>query len=143
MKQVVFLSVLVTGCLVWLGAQRQPEIIVRDGWMYSTDSGAITGAFLTIENRSSVPDTIVSAQSDCAEHTEIHTTIRNADGTMGMRPIDQLVVPAGKTVVLKPRSLHVMLYHTRHALRPGETCILRLQSKRNGELQLPLTVRRR
>lgn len=120
---------------------QQPALELRNGWMYSADSGMVTGAFLMIRNRTHLPDTIVSARCDCAEHTEIHTTIRNPDGTMGMRPLDELVVPARQTVVLKPRSLHVMLYHLRRTLAKHDTCTLTLRSKRYGDLHVVLKVR--
>ncbi|KXB97288.1 MAG: hypothetical protein AA908_07300 [Chlorobi bacterium NICIL-2] len=137
-----FLVALWLGTASFLWAQTQPAIELRNGWMYSADSGMVTGAFLEIHNRTNQPDTILFAQSDCAEHTEIHTTIRNSDGTMGMRPLSELVVPAQKTVVLKPRSLHVMLYHLRRTLRAGDRCRLVLKSKRYGDLPIELDVRR-
>jgi hypothetical protein len=123
-------------------AQQRSLVELRDGWMYSADSGMVTGAFLVIQNRTNQPDTIVAVQSDCAEHTEIHTTVRNSDGTMGMRPLRELVVPAQKTIVLKPRSLHVMLYHLRRTLGAGDRCRLVLKSKRYGDLPIELDVRR-
>lgn len=129
-----------TASLLW--AQAQPAIELRNGWMYSADSGMVTGAFLVIQNRTNQPDTIVAVQSDCAEHTEIHTTVRHSDGTMGMRPLRELVVPAQKTIVLKPRSLHVMLYHLRRTLGAGDRCRLVLKSKRYGDLPIELDVRR-
>lgn len=123
-------------------AQQRSLVELRNGWMYSADSGMVTGAFMTIVNRSDQPDTIVAAKADCAEHAEIHTTIRNSDGTMGMRPIGELIVPAQQTVVLKPRSLHVMLYGLRRSLRPGDRCILSLETKHSGTLRIDLHVRR-
>ncbi|MCX7929621.1 MAG: copper chaperone PCu(A)C [Chlorobi bacterium] len=123
-------------------ASQTVAIEVRDGWMYSADSGMVTGAFMTIESHSTVPDTIVAVRTECAEHTEIHTTVRNSDGTMGMRPIAELIIPPKKAVVLKPRSLHVMLYHLRRSLRSGDRCIVYLTSKRHGDLRVELRVRR-
>lgn len=139
-----WLLVILSGALIVLPllAQQAPRLQFRGGWMYSADSGAVTGAFLTIVNPSNAPDTIVAVRSACAEHAEIHTTIRNSDGTMGMRPIAELVIPAHATVQLRPRSLHLMLYHVQRTLRNGDRCTVFLESKRSGTYQLELVVRR-
>ncbi len=130
-------------CLAYpLQAQPSLQTQFHGGWVYSADSGAITGAFVTIKNPSPEPDTIVAVRADCAEHVEMHTTIRNSDGTMGMRPIAELIIPARKTVVLKPRSLHLMLYRMRRTLRKGDRCIVFFRSKRHGELSAEFEVRR-
>lgn len=137
--RLVFLSATVS--LLW-AQTTQPAIELRNGWMYSADSGMVTGAFLEIHNSTAQPDTIVAVQCDCAQHAEIHTTVRNSDGTMGMRPLNELVVPAQQTVVLKPRSLHVMLYNLRRSLRASDRCRLMLKSKCSGELTIEIAVRR-
>jgi hypothetical protein len=126
---------------VFSAASAQETLHLQNGWMYRADSGMVTGAFLTIHNPTERADTITAVSCDCAEYTEIHTTIRQSDGTFGMRPLRQLIVPAKKTIVLKPRSLHVMLYHLRRTLRAGDRCRLVLTSKRFGALPIELDVR--
>ncbi|MCS7000698.1 MAG: copper chaperone PCu(A)C [Bacteroidota bacterium] len=139
------MKLIIVAIITFVGVHASAQVAslqLKNGWMYSADSGMITGAFLTIQNRSPQPDTIIAAIAECAEHTEIHTTVRNEDGTMGMRPIPELIVPSRGSLVLKPRSLHIMLYHLRKTLRPGDRCILFLRSKRHGTLKTELIVRR-
>lgn len=40
--------------------------------------------------------------------TELHEGYMNDDGTMGMRHVDGIALPAGETVELKPGGLHIM-----------------------------------
>lgn len=139
MKQCWCLVVIVCACQLW--AQQPQETHVSDGWVRAADSGMVTAAFMRIVNPTMRPDTIVAVQCDCAERSEMHSTVRNADGTMGMRALQQLIVPAQQTVELKPRGLHVMLYNIRRTLQRGDRCQLFLQTQRGTVLRAKLVAR--
>lgn len=54
-------------------------------------------------------DRLVGASSTVASGIQIHETTTGEDGTMGMRPLDGLDLPAGGTLVLEPGGFHLML----------------------------------
>ena len=54
-------------------------------------------------------DTLIAAATDAAETVEIHQTTSNDDGTMGMRPVGSLDLPADGELVLEPGGYHIML----------------------------------
>lgn len=69
----------------------------------------MSAAFLEIENDSDTNRTLVSANAEWAGLIEIHTHIHD-NGVMRMRQLQELDIPAGETVELKPGGLHLMLF---------------------------------
>lgn len=71
----------------------------------------MSAAFMTLHNGGSAEQKLVSASADWAKAIEIHTHIHDhATGTMQMRQIEMLPIPAGETVTLQPGGLHLMLF---------------------------------
>lgn len=79
-------------------------------WARATPAGAkVAGAFLSVENKSDMPDRLIQVSIEGAETTEIHQMLME-DGMMKMRPmVGGLEVPAGTKTELKPGSYHLML----------------------------------
>ena len=92
-------------------------------------SGANSAAFMIIENRSSLADRLIAAESDVADAVEIHLSQMEGD-VMVMRQVDGLEIPARGTVELKPGSYHIMLIGIRSDLNSGDTVELTLQFDR-------------
>src|SRR5690606_18465483 len=68
----------------------------------------VAGGFLTIHNRGSADDRLVTVRTDAAERVEIHETRREGD-MVRMRALpDGLPLPAGDTVELRPGGYHLM-----------------------------------
>lgn len=55
------------------------------------------------------PDALLSASTDVAADAQIHETAVGDEGTMSMRQVPRLEVPAGGELVLEPGGFHVML----------------------------------
>lgn len=53
---------------------------------------------------------------------------------------DGLEIPAGETVVLEPKSLHIMLIGLNESLMPGASFDLTLTFEHAGEVTLPVTI---
>lgn len=109
---------------------------------YATAEGARTGAiFLTLTNIGTADDALLGASSDKATMTEIHESfVDEADGTMQMRKVSDVVVPAGGNLELKPGGYHVMLIDLLAPLVEGETFDITLQLKNAGAVVVPVTV---
>jgi copper(I)-binding protein len=100
------------------------------------DTESKTAAYVTILNRGSAPDALVSATADAAKSVEVHET-RNMAGMMMMEPVPRIVLPPKARVELKPGGYHLMLIGLKHALGPGQTVTLTLVFERAG----PITAR--
>ncbi|MCF7352632.1 copper chaperone PCu(A)C [Vibrio sp. CK2-1] len=100
----------------------------------ATPPNAVNSAvFMTIENHMKVERALVSASTDVAEKTELHTVEKEGD-LMKMRQVDRITLPAEGEVVLKPGSYHIMLLGVKQPLVEGETISVNL-SYANGETE--------
>jgi len=96
-------------------------------WSRPTPPGTAMGVgYLTITNHGDEAITLVGAATPRAGQVSIHESAMH-QGVMRMRAVgDGLVIPAGKTVQLKPRGYHLMLEKLREPLVEGEKIALRL-----------------
>lgn len=78
---------------------------------------------------------LVGARSDIAHQIEIHT-MSMQDGKMTMRRIDEIRIPAGKTVQLQRGGDHLMIFGI-DALGAGEKHIIELEfTGPDGEMRV-------
>src|SRR5215475_3509763 len=79
------------------------DLVITQAWSRQTPSGAkVAGAYLTIENKGTAPDRLISGSGDIAGKVEVHEMAMDG-GVMKMRPLDKgLVIDPGKTVKLAP-----------------------------------------
>lgn len=132
-------SFILVGCRVNDKANaitNQEDIIITDVWIRPGSANRNTGLFLTINNNSSITDTLYKAESDLAQVVEIHETYKKENDMMGMRHIDFLVIPKKSTVELKPGSFHIMLIGLNKDLNEGETGNVKLFFKVKGEISI-------
>src|SRR5262249_43661859 len=118
-------------CLAPLQAlAAQPDapspLIATDAWVRVTPGSDVAAAYITLRNTSNKAVTIVGIDSSVATMAMIHET-RTEGGVSRMRPHEQLLIPAGKTVKLEPGGLHVMLHGVSQALAPGASVPLVLR----------------
>ena len=124
-----------------LAAAGQAEgLRVEHGWSRPALAGGTGGGFLTVRNTGTAPDRLLSAASPAAARVEIHASTLQ-DGVMRMRPQDDVPVPAGSEVALRPGGLHLMLLELRQPLRAGDRVPVTLRFERAGEVRTELTVR--
>jgi periplasmic copper chaperone A len=109
----------------WNADGTTPGIIVTQAWARATPPGARTGAvYITLENRGSTPDRLVSITTPAANSTMMHETIEE-DGISQMREIDGDIAP-GATLEMQPGGAHIMLMSLAGPLKEGETVSLTL-----------------
>jgi protein SCO1 len=101
---------------------------------------SMTAAYLTIINRGTPPDTLLSATADVAAGVELHET-RNTEGMMTMERVPAIAVPPGGSRDLKPGGYHLMLTGLKRALNPGQTVVLTLSFERAGMVTARAAVR--
>lgn len=115
------------------------DIRIGNPWTRAAGANGNGGGFMRLTNRGTQPDRLISAASPIARVVELHTHIREGD-VMRMRPVNDIPVPAGQTVELRPGGLHVMLIGLTEPLRQGARVPVTLRFERAGEVTVELAV---
>ncbi len=96
----------------------QAQVTVTEAWVRGTVPGQkATGVYMKLKSSEDV--SLVNAASPVAGIVEIHEMVMR-DNIMAMRSIDDVPLPAGKTVELKPGGHHVMLIELLKPLAKGD-----------------------
>ena len=123
------------------GDAKAGDLVITQAWSRATPSGAkVAGGYLTIENKGTAPDRLISGTGDFAGKVEIHEMTMN-NGVMTMRPLDKgLTIEPGKTVKLAPGGYHLMLMDLKNPLKQGDKVPLMLEFEKAGKVTLSLDV---
>lgn len=117
-----------------------PDLAVSGAWARATPPGAANGVvFLTLDNPGDTDRAVVSASSPAADHAELHTH-QTVDGTMQMRRIERIAVPAHGRATLAPGGDHVMLLGLRGPLEAGGALALTLGTDDGGSLVVTVPI---
>jgi copper(I)-binding protein len=123
------------------GAMAQTaDIQIKDAWARATPGAAQTAAaYVTIV--SAAGDRLTAASTPVAQKAELHTM--TMDGSvMKMRQVDDIDLPAGKTVTLKPGGYHIMLTGLTQPLTEGQTFPLTLTFEKAGTREVTVAVQK-
>ncbi|GAD79676.1 copper chaperone PCu(A)C [Vibrio ezurae] len=117
-------------------------ITVSDAYVKEIPPTSTTSAiFLTIDNPTSEDRALVSASTPAAKVTELHTHAM-VDGVMKMRQLERIQLPAKTETVLKPHSLHIMLFNITEPLKEGTVIPLTLTFDSGRTLNLSVPVKK-
>jgi len=135
------------------------EITLTGQWARTSPMMATLGAaYVTIT--SPIDDKLLSASADSsiAATVEVHETytiepgsdttmmgsdttmVGSADGEMGMRPVEFIVLSAGTALELKPGGYHIMLIDLVKPLEVGTTVQLTLTFEKAGAVTIDVPV---
>lgn len=115
-------------------------VAIEPGFVRTPSIGAPTTAGYLIIT-SAEDDRLIGARSEAAASVEIHTMSMD-NGTMRMRPLEALDLPAGEQVALQPGGDHLMLMSPSDELaEAGHTEII-LVFEKAGEIPVTLPVQR-
>jgi periplasmic copper chaperone A len=117
------------------------DITISQAWSRATPKGAkVAGGYLTIENRGTQPDRLLSASSAAASKVEIHQ-MAVQDGIMTMRPLeDGLLIPPDGIVNLAPGGDHVMFVGLTAPFEEGQRIPVSLNFERAGKIDVDFDV---
>ena len=100
----------------------------------------VGGGFVTISNKGSDDDRLISVKTPLTQRTEIHE-MSIIDDVMKMRALsDGLPVPAGQTVELKPGGFHIMFMAVAEPFVAGSMVPVVLTFEKAGEVELMLPI---
>lgn len=120
------------------------DLKISNVWARTSPMEASNGAvYLTIKNTGSEDNALVGAKvpSSIAMQTQVHETKVDASGTMAMSEVDQIDLPAGKTVKLEPGGYHIMLMELVKPLEKGQTFKVTLQFESGKNKKVKATVK--
>jgi len=113
-KEVAFALALTVASLATMPSAFAHEIkvgnlVISHPWSRKSPMGAdVSAGFMKITNTGTEDDKLISATADIAPMVQIHEMKMEGD-VMKMQEVPGgLVIPAGKTVELKPKSYHIM-----------------------------------
>jgi copper(I)-binding protein len=117
------------------------DLVITQAWSRATPGGAKIGSgYLTIENKGSAPDRLISGSADVADKVQVHE-MTTSNGVMTMRPLDNgLTIEPGKTVKLAPGGYHLMLFDLKTPLKQGDKVPVTLEFEKAGKVKLTLDV---
>jgi copper(I)-binding protein len=96
------------------------SLTARDGWIRPAPPVAkVRAGYVVIENASEAEVVLTKAESPDFGAIEIHTMYDDA-GTMRMRRVPELRVPAKGKVELRPGGLHLMMFRPQRTLAEGD-----------------------
>lgn len=110
-------------------------------WSRATPPSARTGGgFMTITNKGTTADRLVTARSSVSDKVEIHEV--QMDGSvMRMRELAKgLEIPPGATVMLKPGGYHIMFMELKAPFAKDAKVPLTLVFEKAGSLDVQLNV---
>jgi copper(I)-binding protein len=112
------------------------NLVITQAWSRATPNGArVAGGYLTIENKGSAPDRLLSGSTEFAKKLEIHQMALH-DGVMTMRQIEAgVTVEPGRSVTFAPGGYHLMFVELNAPLRQGERVPVTLRFEHAGEIK--------
>lgn len=126
----LFLLPLAVLLMLPLSTPAADAVRVTDAWARATVPGQkVAGVYLQIT--SPVDGRLVAVSAPIAAQAEVHS-MKMEGGTMKMRPVKVLELPAGTTVKLEPGGLHVMLFGLEGPLAFGQQFPLTLTVEMPG-----------
>ncbi|QOC23612.1 copper chaperone PCu(A)C [Wenzhouxiangella sp. AB-CW3] len=114
----------------------------EDPWAPLAPPGRTMAGFVTIHNHGDSDITLVDAHSPQFGRVEIHT-MKMDDGVMRMRRLEELVVEAGRHIILQPGGRHLMLFEPERTFEDGDQIDIELVDDQNQRHVLTATVRPR
>jgi copper(I)-binding protein len=140
MKSIRSATALCAALFVSLPAAAQ--VTVGEPWIRSTVPQQMsTGAFMQLKSAKDAK--LIEVRSTVAGVVEIHE-MKMENNVMRMRAVQSVVLPAGRTVELKPGGYHVMMMDLKQQLKEGDVVPVTLVVESGGKretIEVKATVR--
>jgi len=106
--------------LLMLAPAAPAAVSITNAWSRATPPATTVGVIYA-ELVADATDELIAIEADAvAQRVEVHVS-SNDGGTMKMRPLTSLALPAGQQVRFQPGGMHVMLIGLRKPLLAGAT----------------------
>ena len=145
-KEIAFAAALTRGALFSLADAEAHEIkagnlVISQPWSRQSPMAAdVAGGFMTITNEGQEADRLVKVETSISAVVQLHD-MKMAGDVMKMEELpDGIALPAGATVELKPKSLHVMFMGLKAQPVEGENFAATLVFEKAGRVDVEFEV---
>lgn len=111
-------------------------IEIQDAWARPGRMNGVSAIYMKVLNGSSEADSLIFLSSPVAGLTEVHETYQREEGIMGMRQVEQVIIPALDFLTLEPGGMHVMLMQLNRELAEGDEVELTIDFANAGEINV-------
>jgi hypothetical protein len=116
------------------------DLTVIQPWARATPGASTVGViYLEIKNAGAAPDRLMKIETSAAQSAEVHS-MEMQNGMMMMQPEGPLDLDAGKSVVLKPGGMHIMLMKLAKPLKAGDSFQATLTFEKAGTVTIAVPV---
>ncbi len=120
---------------------QQVSVVATGAWMREAlPASTQTAVFVTLDNRSTQPRSVVGAASPVATTAELHTMTMRGE-MMRMEQVKAIDVMAGGRTELKPGGLHIMLFGMKSRPAPGARVPVTLTLDNGQTIEMSAEVR--
>ncbi len=140
----IIITLIFTFNLITLAQQsksRNSDIQIQKTWARPAVKYANSALYFVIENRGGKIDTLIGAQSNIAEETEVHESFKKDNDKIGMRPAGRIAIKPKSEFEFKPGGFHVMLLGVLKDLKIGDKIEAVLLLKYAGKIKVKAEVR--
>ncbi|MBZ0275603.1 MAG: copper chaperone PCu(A)C [Anaerolineae bacterium] len=109
-----------------MGGMNMGEATAEPMGGMNMSSGAVSAAYMQIENQTGADIRLVGAASPVAGIVEVHE-VSMVDNVMQMRPVEGgILIPAGESAALQPGGYHIMMLNLQHDIYAGDAIAVTL-----------------
>jgi len=117
------------------------ELEIVHPWARATLKGSdVADGFMKIINHGSTPDRLIAVNVEFAKAGQIHDMKMEGDVMKMQELTGGLEIPAGATVELKPKSLHVMFMGVNQELTPDTVVDGELTFEKAGKVKIEFMI---
>ena len=145
-REIAFASALTLGSLFSLAGAIAAEVklgdlVISNAWSRQSPMAAnVAAGFLTITNTGQQDDRLVKAETTISTVTQLHDMKIEGDVMKMFELPEGIPVPAGGTVELRPRSLHLMFMELAKPPAEGERFTATLTFEKAGTVDVEFAV---
>lgn len=121
----------------------ESRVVIEGAWVGEVPpSSPVAAAYMTIKNEGTADDKLLSVTCGICGSTMVHQTVVDEESVASMKMVDALVIPAGKSVELKPGGTHIMLMDLKEPVSGKEKIDLGLKFENAGDMKIEAPVRK-
>lgn len=148
-KEIAFALILTCAAMLaspWTGAHetevKAGDLVITGAWSRQSPMAAnVSAGFLSIANTGKEDDRLIKADTTISTMTQIHDMKMDGDVMKMFELPEGIPIPAGTTVDLKPKSLHLMFMDLKKPPVAGEHFTVTLTFEKAGTVEVGFDVK--